>query len=251
MFGRYVPVVAEVVQDVEFSVHGDASDLIDWLRELSPERPCVTHGEEGSASALAARITRELGVPHGGAEIPRGRQPEPSAHGYTVLSPGEDAVASTGDGAATVGIGAGPIVQPAGYGASASGWQRGDGTTAGAGGAGAEAPGKPSGWVNVAAPAAAHGAPAAAPAHAGHAVAHAVAHATAPAASQLPAGKQRYRCITGPDDATFCERVSAALAEGYVLSGSPAVTFDGAKVILAQAVVWPGLSLDRKRRTRA
>jgi len=88
----------------------------------------------------------------------------------------------------------------------------------------------------VATPAAAPGAHAApVPAHA----AHAAARATAPAASQLPAGKQRYRCITGPDDASFCERVSAALAEGYVLQGGPALTFDGAKVILAQAVVWP------------
>ena len=50
MFGRYVPVRAEIVQDSEFSVHGDASDLIDWLRELKPAPQTVflTHGEEGS-----------------------------------------------------------------------------------------------------------------------------------------------------------------------------------------------------------
>jgi len=47
----------------------------------------------------------------------------------------------------------------------------------------------------------------------------------------------RYRVLTGPDDATFCERVSAALAEGYTLHGSPALTFDGVRVIVAQAVV--------------
>lgn len=49
-----------------------------------------------------------------------------------------------------------------------------------------------------------------------------------------------YRLLTGPDDRSFCERVSAALAEGYQLYGSPAATFDGERVIVAQAVVLPG-----------
>ncbi len=48
-----------------------------------------------------------------------------------------------------------------------------------------------------------------------------------------------YRLLTGLDDATFCRRVSEALAQGYVLYGSPGLTFDGEKVIVAQAVVWP------------
>lgn len=48
-----------------------------------------------------------------------------------------------------------------------------------------------------------------------------------------------YRLLTGPDDRSFCERVSAALAEGYQLYGSPAATFDGDRVIVAQAVVLP------------
>ncbi|GAB2548334.1 DUF1737 domain-containing protein [Nocardia heshunensis] len=48
----------------------------------------------------------------------------------------------------------------------------------------------------------------------------------------------RYRLITGPDDATFCQRISALLEEGYRLHGSPAVTFDGTSVIAAQALVW-------------
>ena len=47
----------------------------------------------------------------------------------------------------------------------------------------------------------------------------------------------RYRVLTGPDDHSFCERVSAALDEGYRLHGGPALTFDGARVIVAQAVV--------------
>ncbi len=62
LFGQYVPVRAEVFQDGEFSVHGDRSDLLDWLRELSP-RPhtvfCV-HGEEDAAKAFAAAIEEEF-----------------------------------------------------------------------------------------------------------------------------------------------------------------------------------------------
>jgi len=47
----------------------------------------------------------------------------------------------------------------------------------------------------------------------------------------------RYRLLTGPDDRSFCERVSQALAEGYRLYGGPAVTCDGERVVVAQAVV--------------
>lgn len=50
----------------------------------------------------------------------------------------------------------------------------------------------------------------------------------------------RYRLITGPDDAGFCARVSALLEEGYELYGSPALTGDGGRVIVAQALVLPG-----------
>jgi hypothetical protein len=57
---------------------------------------------------------------------------------------------------------------------------------------------------------------------------------------QPPNGLPRYRLLTGPDDATFCHRVSEALELGYGLYGSPAATFDGNQVIVAQAVLWPG-----------
>lgn len=50
-------------------------------------------------------------------------------------------------------------------------------------------------------------------------------------------GRLAYRLLTGPDDRSFCERVSAALADGYRLHGSPAATFNGERVIVAQAVV--------------
>jgi len=51
-----------------------------------------------------------------------------------------------------------------------------------------------------------------------------------------------YRLLTGTDDASFCMRVSEALDLGYVLYGSPAVTFNGERVIAAQAVIWPHTS---------
>lgn len=49
----------------------------------------------------------------------------------------------------------------------------------------------------------------------------------------------RYRLLTGPDTAEFCERVSQALDEGYELYGSPAISHpvDSAVAIVAQAVI--------------
>nr|NLI50794.1 DUF1737 domain-containing protein [Propionibacterium sp.] len=55
-----------------------------------------------------------------------------------------------------------------------------------------------------------------------------------------PPSGERYRCIVGQDDAEFSRRVSAALAEGYRLHGEPTITVDGQRIIIAQAVVWPG-----------
>jgi len=50
----------------------------------------------------------------------------------------------------------------------------------------------------------------------------------------------RYRVLTGVDDDAFCHRVSEALSLGYRLFEGPSVTFDGDRVVVAQAVVWPG-----------
>ena len=63
MHGNYVPVKAEIVQDDEFSVHADASELIDWVRELQPPPKIVfcVHGESRSAEGLAAMIRKQLG----------------------------------------------------------------------------------------------------------------------------------------------------------------------------------------------
>ncbi|WP_305564964.1 DUF1737 domain-containing protein [Polaromonas sp.] len=56
-----------------------------------------------------------------------------------------------------------------------------------------------------------------------------------------PDGLPTYRLLTGPDDATFCHRVSEAIALGYKLYGSPAATFNGQQVIVAQAIIWPSI----------
>jgi metallo-beta-lactamase family protein len=65
MHGQYAPVRAEIVMDQEFSVHADASDLLDWVRALVPPPTTVfvTHGEEAAAETLASRVRSEIGCP--------------------------------------------------------------------------------------------------------------------------------------------------------------------------------------------
>jgi hypothetical protein len=55
-----------------------------------------------------------------------------------------------------------------------------------------------------------------------------------------PDDKPIYRLLTGRDDRAFCERVSEALAQGWRLYGSPAMTWDveGSYAKVAQAVIW-------------
>jgi hypothetical protein len=53
--------------------------------------------------------------------------------------------------------------------------------------------------------------------------------------------KLSYKLLSGPDDHAFCERISAALADGYRLHGGPAATVTPAgQVIVAQAIVLDG-----------
>jgi metallo-beta-lactamase family protein len=63
MHGRQVPVRAEILADEEFSVHADASELLDWLGALSPapKRAFTVHGTPDSASALAREAHTRLG----------------------------------------------------------------------------------------------------------------------------------------------------------------------------------------------
>lgn len=50
---------------------------------------------------------------------------------------------------------------------------------------------------------------------------------------------QLYRYLTGPDDAAFCHRITAALNRGWQLHGSPTLTYDAEarRVICGQALV--------------
>ncbi len=58
-----------------------------------------------------------------------------------------------------------------------------------------------------------------------------------PTSSEAALERLRYRLLTGPDDHAFCARVSAALDDGYILFGSPAITFNGTTPIVAQALI--------------
>ena len=48
-----------------------------------------------------------------------------------------------------------------------------------------------------------------------------------------------YRLLTGPDDASFCHKVTAALNQGWHLFGSPTYAFDAEARLMrcGQAVV--------------
>ncbi|GEP48819.1 MBL fold metallo-hydrolase [Microbacterium saccharophilum] len=63
IFGRDVPIRAEVVSIDTMSAHADAEGILTWMRATaSPPRVVyVTHGEPAAADALRARIKRELG----------------------------------------------------------------------------------------------------------------------------------------------------------------------------------------------
>ncbi|HEV7339901.1 MULTISPECIES: DUF1737 domain-containing protein [Bosea] len=71
----------------------------------------------------------------------------------------------------------------------------------------------------------------------------------------MPKQTTLYRYLTGPDDASFCHRVSEALSRGWVLYGPPTLTYDekAGRVICGQAVIKdvdrayePGLDLSQQ-----
>lgn len=63
MFGRDIPINAEVVQLEGFSGHADADEILAWMGAATrtPNITYITHGEPDAADALRARIHRELG----------------------------------------------------------------------------------------------------------------------------------------------------------------------------------------------
>jgi metallo-beta-lactamase family protein len=65
IFGRYVPVAAEIVDAPGFSAHADGPEILAWLAQIAkpPRMTFVVHGEPESAFTLEAAIERELGWP--------------------------------------------------------------------------------------------------------------------------------------------------------------------------------------------
>ena len=63
MHGKEIPVKAQIEQVNSFSVHADASELIDWLRTSSepPKQVFIVHGEGDSSIALQDKIKKDLG----------------------------------------------------------------------------------------------------------------------------------------------------------------------------------------------
>ena len=51
--------------------------------------------------------------------------------------------------------------------------------------------------------------------------------------------RKSYRFLSGADNADFCQRVSDALADGYVLHGNPVMVMDKDVRVVGQAVVLP------------
>jgi hypothetical protein len=58
--------------------------------------------------------------------------------------------------------------------------------------------------------------------------------------------KKSYRFLSGVDDATFCQRVSGVLAEGYILYGNPVMVMDDGNRIVGQAVILPDMAQDHR-----
>ncbi len=63
IFGRYVPVRADVEVIDGFSVHADSEELLAWLAqaERAPDSCYVVHGTEKASAALSTRIGDRLG----------------------------------------------------------------------------------------------------------------------------------------------------------------------------------------------
>lgn len=63
IYGRDIPIKAEVVQLESLSAHADSDEVIQWMRTAptAPAMTYITHGEPESADALRYRMKHELG----------------------------------------------------------------------------------------------------------------------------------------------------------------------------------------------
>jgi metallo-beta-lactamase family protein len=63
IFGRMLPVKAQIRQVQGLSAHADRTDLLDWLGRFKrgPRKLMLTHGEASAAEALAGSIRERFG----------------------------------------------------------------------------------------------------------------------------------------------------------------------------------------------
>lgn len=63
IYGRDVPIKAEVVELEGLSAHADSDEIIEWMRAAprAPKMTYITHGEPESSDALRVRMKHELG----------------------------------------------------------------------------------------------------------------------------------------------------------------------------------------------
>jgi metallo-beta-lactamase family protein len=63
VYGRDVPINAEIVRIESLSAHADADEILRWMRSTprAPRMTYLTHGEPDAADALRVRIKHELG----------------------------------------------------------------------------------------------------------------------------------------------------------------------------------------------
>jgi metallo-beta-lactamase family protein len=63
IYGRDIPIRAEVVALESLSAHADSDQLIAWMKAapVAPSQTYITHGEPEASDALRIRIQRELG----------------------------------------------------------------------------------------------------------------------------------------------------------------------------------------------
>jgi metallo-beta-lactamase family protein len=63
--GEHLHVKARVMGIGAYSAHADQAKLVSWVEEAAekPKKIFVTHGEEGSAVALATRFQQHLDIP--------------------------------------------------------------------------------------------------------------------------------------------------------------------------------------------
>jgi metallo-beta-lactamase family protein len=65
LFGKFMPVRAEIVNNEAYSAHADQRDLVNWLAkfERKPKKVFIIHGEDEAQQSLAKLIEDELKIP--------------------------------------------------------------------------------------------------------------------------------------------------------------------------------------------